>query len=406
MLEQSTNKHLTRAEIVKSGSIYTSSALVDLVHSLVSPFITEDSVIADLGAGYGAFLEKFKNCGKHCFGTECDNLSFQLLKEQYPALDIYHENSLCGVHREKYHLQSNDHLIIIGNPPYNDTTSIFKKGEKGNIVCDPDLRSRDFGVCFLKAYDKLGADYVCVLHPLAYLIKKQNFKALGAFKEHYKLLSATIFSSKEFESIQKTNAEFPVVCALYEKDGRGMEYEDVLQFSFSIYQSQATFILGEVATIDGIVNKYPKKKKQAPLGYEIDLLGEKVENTDSEPRLQFYTLRDMNALCRNKAFLEGPIANGVDITLGNLYQYAWLYFLKCNFKPKKNKFLFGNLSPLYTEALERAEFKNMVVSYAVQHCALIEKYFDLQKIKALYGPLTEQYNALFEQLEVISNLFN
>jgi len=37
------------------------------------------------------------------------------------------DNSLLNVHRKKYKLKDADHLIVIGNPPYNDTTSKNKK---------------------------------------------------------------------------------------------------------------------------------------------------------------------------------------------------------------------------------------------------------------------------------------
>ena len=104
--------------------------------------------------------------------------------------------------------------------------------------------------------------------------------------------------------------------------------------------------------------------------------------------------------------LNGPIPNGIDVTMENLYQYSWLYFLKNNFQPKKNKFLFGNLSPLYTNKLEDESFKNEVVSYAVNNCELIKNYYPLDNIKALYGPLTNQYNALYEELYTLSNMFD
>ena len=243
MIKRSANAHLSKKEIIKRGSIYTSSHLVELVYSLVSKYIDSETVIADLGSGYGAFIEKFKSFGRKIFGTEADILSYQLLINEYPDVEFFYENSLCNVSREKYTINHNDKLIIVGNPPYNDTTSIFKKGEKGLIVCDEDLTSRDFGISFFKAYNKLNADFVCVLHPLAYLIKKQNFNSLGAFKENYKLIDAVIFSSKEFESIKKSNSEFPVVAALYKKETSGMDFSYVQKFEFNISETP------EVATV-------------------------------------------------------------------------------------------------------------------------------------------------------------
>lgn len=42
--------------------------------------------------------------------------------------------------------------------------------------CDEDLFDRDLGVSFLKSYNKLKADVICILHLLSYLIKKTNFE--------------------------------------------------------------------------------------------------------------------------------------------------------------------------------------------------------------------------------------
>ncbi len=405
MVKQSMNTHLSREEIIKRGSVYTGPELVDLVFNQVNEYIDKDSIIGDFGAGYGAFIERFKNSGKKCFGTEIDDLSYALLINKYPDIDIYHENSLLQVNREKYGLNENDKLIIVGNPPYNDTTSIFKKGEKGELVCDSDIISRDFGISFLKAYNKLNAEYVCVLHPLAYLIKKRNFNSLGDFKNNYKLVSATIFSSKEFESIKKTNLDFPVVSALYKREKKGMNYEYIQNFKFNIYKGTGKFVLSNILTIDGYVRKYPTNHKAKPTNYEFNLFGEKQKNDNFNSCLQFYTLRDMNALLRNAGFVEGIIPNGIDVSLENLYQYSWLFFLKSNFNPKEFKFLYGNLSPLYTSKIKSESFRSCVVWYAFNNCELIRKYYDEEKIKALYGPMTEQYNVLFEELNKIYNLF-
>src|SRR3989344_5858437 len=73
-------------------------------------------------------------------------------------------------------LQKNiKNIIAIGNPPYNDTTSIIRNSIKDTSIqdkIDADIKTRDLGMSFLLSYDKLKADYVCVLHPLSYLIKK------------------------------------------------------------------------------------------------------------------------------------------------------------------------------------------------------------------------------------------
>lgn len=364
MIDSSNIKHLSKEDIIKNGSIFTPQYLVSLVSTLLDGYINENSVIADFGSGYGAFLQQFMNKGKRCFATDYDEISCALLDQEYPSIDIYHENSLLNISREKYNLADEDELVIVGNPPYNDVTSQYKKGEKGSLVCDEDVFSRDFGVSFLKAYCKLNAKYICVLHPLAYLIKKNNFSSLEAFKDNYRLIDAVIFSSQCFESIKKTNAEFPVVAALYEKNALGMNYNFVESFEFKIFNSKKKFTLWNINTIDKKVNKYPKKEEHNGL--------------------QFYTMRDINALMRNATFVEGNIPNGVEVPLNALYQYGWILFFKNNFNPKENKFLYGNLSPLYPNEIDD-EFKNACAYYALHNNSLVEKYYTRDMLEKEYG---------------------
>ncbi len=364
MIDSSLIKHLSKEDIVKNGSIFTPQYLVSIVSDLLTKYITENSVIGDFGSGYGAFLQQFYDKGKRCFATECDEVSYKLLVQEYPNLTIYNENSLFSINRGKYGLTAADELIVVGNPPYNDVTSLYKKGSKGELICDEDVSARDFGISFLKAYCKLNAKYICVLHPLAYLIKKSNFNSLGIFKDNYKLLDSVIFSSQCFESIKKSNAEFPVIAALYERNKSGMKYNYIENFKFNIFQSENKFQLNSISTIDKKVNKYPKK--------------------DCHNGLQFYTMRDINALMRNTSFVEGEISNGVEVSIDNLYQYGWILFFKNNFKPKSNKYLYGNLSPLYPQNINE-EFKNKAAYYAFNNNSLVKKYYSKEMMNDKYG---------------------
>ena len=384
-MNRSINRHLSRAAIIKNGSIYTSPEIVELVSSYVEPYINKNSVIGDFGAGYGAFLESFMNKGKRCFATELDSNSYSILVNDFPDVEVYKENSLTTADRSKYRIEDKDELIVVGNPPYNDVTSQYKKGQKGNFKIDEDLQARDLGVAFIKLYNKLEAKIVCILHPLAYLIKKNNFASLKAFKDNYKLHNATIFSSKEFVGIKKNSAEFPVVAALYLKDERGMTFEYIQNFEFDIYQSNKVFKLNEISTIDGEVQKYPKK--------------------GSCEGLQFYTLRDMNALLRNATFVENRSTNAIGVNDKNLYQYAWLMFLKDNFKPKSNKFLYGNLSPLYPKKVTDEEFQREVVSYAFNNNELVSRYYDRNKVESLYGTISTDYTQISLEMDRLNSYF-
>lgn len=200
-MTQTNTTKLSDAEIIKSGSFYTNESLVNIVFNKVSKYIDANTIIADFGCGNGAFVDMFIKRGKRFFATENNKNNIPDLKNKWPEIDLFCENSLIDINRKKYNISQNDKLLIVGNPPYNDVTSIFRKGKKGNITCDSDVASRDYGISFLKAYAKLEANVVCILHPLSYLIKKQNFFSLGYFKDNYKLVSATIFSSKEFSTM-------------------------------------------------------------------------------------------------------------------------------------------------------------------------------------------------------------
>lgn len=376
MTELSKVNHLSKEDIIKNGSFFTPADIVNISYNQLKDLIDEDTIILDLCSGYGAFLDCFKDY--NCIATEMDKTSCQILKQNFPNIPVYKENSLLKVGRKKYKLKVKDKLVIVGNPPYNDITSQYKKNNKGTIEADEDLKARDLGISFLKCYNKLKPDYISVLHPLSYLIKKTNFKELKEFSENYKLVDGVIFSSKEFESIKKTTAEFPVVCALY-KRGDSMDFDYIKHFKFKIYKTDKEFVLNNFKTIDKIIPKYPTK--------------------NSSSSLQFYTLRDMNSLRRNKGFVSGPINNGIDITIENLYQYAWLQFLKDNFSDFG--YLLGNLSPLYSEKIEQPEYRNVLVSYAYNMNNLVQKNLSQEEIENHYGKLTDNYSILFELLDEI-----
>ena len=86
---------------------------------------------------------------------------------------------------------------------------------------------------FLLSYDKLQTDFVCVLHPLSYLIKKANFALLSKFAENYKLIDGIIISSHEFSDTSRGMA-FPILIALYKRDRDGMNYDYIQNYQFKI----------------------------------------------------------------------------------------------------------------------------------------------------------------------------
>lgn len=362
----SKNVHLTKEQTIKQGSFFTPEHLVQTVFDLAKDKIKSDDVIVDFGAGYGSFEKEFLNLSNSIVATDIDQGALNELNRNFSSVQTICENSLLNVNRQKY-CDSTRNIVAIGNPPYNDVTSAYQKGKKGNVSCDDSVRARDLGISFLKMYDKIEARVVCVLHPLAYLIKKANFNSLGEFKKNYCLKNAFVFSSALFENIRKGSAEFPVVAACYERDPNGMDFDFIQKFNFKILDSNEKFCLSDFQTIDGKIQKYPDKESGVYEG------------------LQFYTLRDINALKRNATFLDGKCSNGIKVTVENLYQYAWLEWFKENFNPQKNAWLYGNLSPFYDSSIEGKEKRRDLVRFVWNKKPIIQKYFSRASLEQYYG---------------------
>ena len=202
--------HLDRIQTINQGSFYTPNSLVCLVYQMLlnAKIDVKDYVLLDSSCGYGSFLEIPQSFLNRQFtqiiGADIDKQALQkaqkIFKDYAIAPLFLHTNSLQNVSREKFNILESSKLIIVGNPPYNDKTSIVQnhlKGIDSNPV-DSQLKARDIGISFLRSFDILKADYICVLHPLSYLIKESNFKSLKNFIKHYHLLDSTIISSQIF----------------------------------------------------------------------------------------------------------------------------------------------------------------------------------------------------------------
>lgn len=341
-------EHLPKNERIQLGSYYTPEKLVRQVHEFIMPYLESRKltcIIFDSAGGCGAFIFKFKNYDYRI--ADCDLKACKFLKQYFKQNKIFHTNSLKGVDRNKYLIPSSAFLIMVGNPPYNDTTSEFRNGEKGQNICDEDLYDRDIGISFLKSYHKLNADVVCVLHPLSYLIKETNFKRLRDFKDNYILIKGEIFSSALFHGTGI--GKFPILVSLYEKCPDGMTFDYIRNFRFNILGSSQTFVLSDFKTTDGYINKYPPRKKdvqKSPIG------------------LYYYSFRDINSLKKNASFMIREHPNGIVVTLDNFYKYSYLYAFKNLFNPE-DAWLYGNLSPLVNiEDVEQN--KKLYVLYAIK----------------------------------------
>ncbi len=308
--------HLSKKDIVNYGSFYTPNKLIKYINKLISDNIDttvlNDYILLDTSCGTGNLLKNMYKF-KKIIGIDIDEKAIKLAKEDFNNQDavFYNLNALEYIHRDKYHISNNDKLFIIGNPPYNDRTSIIQNYLKNyNIyTINKKIEHRDLGISFLLSYNELKADYVCVLHPLSYLIKKTNFNGLGLFKDNYILIDSIIISSKEF--CPASLSYFPIIIALYKKDKQGMNYEYIRNYNFKTDDNR-NFSMNRYDFINKYIDKYPNKNKI------------NISNTVAK----FYTMRDINALKRSRTFIKEDCANAVYITKNKYSLYCYVDVFK------------------------------------------------------------------------------
>ena len=286
--------HLAYDSRVNLGSYYTPTEIVNVAWETIAPYVYSQTTVIDTACGYGDFL---RNCGQATtIGSDVDETAVDVARENNEKVQFFQTNALHDVSRAKFGIPEQSHLIVVGNPPYNDRTSLIRHSIKSvNFDIDEDIASRDLGISFLRSYNKLEADLICVLHPLSYLIKPTNFRLLKEFTANYKLIDGLLISSGEFPESAK-HTPFPIVLALYERDTQGMTSSFIRSFRFRV-TGKTDFCLGDFDYINGYLDKYPKKKRQP-----------KYDDT-----LFFWTMRDINALKRNRTFVESYSTNTIVI---------------------------------------------------------------------------------------------
>ncbi|WP_395148149.1 hypothetical protein [uncultured Helicobacter sp.] len=308
-------KHLNKIDTINLGSYYTPKFIVEIAYQILESKIENlnNFLFFDSSCGYGDFfVKKYKY-----LGADIDEVA---LKKVDQSITTINTNSLLNVSRAKFNIDENQNLIIIGNPPYNDKTSIVNNSIKKEVFkMDSKLVHRDLGISFLRSFAVLKAKYVCVLHPLSYLIKQANFNALFDFKSNYRLLDCLVISSAFF-----TNSKtfFPIAIALYEKNNKGMDFNFIKNYEFKTYEGQ-TFVLNKFDFIGNYITKYPNPK-------------------DSRKEVAyFHTMRDINALKRNATFMPNYNSNTIRVFSENLKYYYYVHHFK-KFA-KDLPYYFGNL---------------------------------------------------------------
>jgi hypothetical protein len=306
-------RHLNRRDAVNLGSYYTPKAIVDILFGILQKNIPDlgGGTILDSSCGYGSFL--YRNGFAHrLIGADIDIEALGAAEKRNGA-ELICRNSLQNVSRQLFAVMEDELLICVGNPPYNDTTSIIRNSIKDpslNDRIDSDIKTRDLGISFLLSYNKLKADYICVLHPFSYLIKKTNFSLLNVFAANYRLKEALIISSHEFSDTSRGMA-FPILIGLYER-GKSMDYDFIQNYTFPV-KGGGSFRLSDFDYISNYVQKYPNKREF---------------NKSDKPVAKFWTLRDINALKRNRTFIETDTYNTVYISMDKLPYYCYIDVFK------------------------------------------------------------------------------
>ncbi len=351
--------HLAYESRVNLGSYYTPTEIVDVAWEIIAPHIRSQTVVIDTACGYGDFL---RNCGQATtIGSDIDETAIDVARENNDKVRFFQTNALCDVSRTKFGIPEQSHLIVVGNPPYNDRTSLIRHGiKKVNFDIDADIASRDLGISFLRSYNKLEAGLICVLHPLSYLIKPTNFRLLKEFTANYRLIDGLLISSSEFPESAK-HTPFPIVLALYRRDVQGMEYSFIRSFRFRV-AGKTDFCLDDFDYIAGYIDKYPKKKHRPR--YDDSLF--------------FWAMRDINALKRNRTFVESYSANTIVLDKQKLDYYAYVDVFKRNLH--RLPFYFGNCDVLIDDNLF-GQYKPFFVSDAVRHHAFLKKHFQIKPIE-------------------------
>ena len=353
-------EHLEYKDRVNLGSYYTPPKIVEMAWELIKSYIDSETTIIDSACGYGDFL---KNYGQSLtIGCDVDEDAIDIAIKNTDKVKYYRTNSLSNVSREKFGIpQQTKRLIVVGNPPYNDKTSLIrKKIKRVDFDVDRDIASRDLGISFLRSYNKLEADFVCILHPLSYLIKQTNFKQLKEFTANYKLVDGILISSGEFPESAK-HTPFPIIIGFYQRDNKGMEYDYIRSFPFRIVDG-TRFCLSDFDYITSYIRKYPSKKHQ-PL---------------SDDSLFFWTMRDINALKRNRTFVKNYSNNTIVLDKRKLDYYAYVDVFKRNLY--RLPFYFGNCDVPIDDKLFK-QSKHSFISDTIRNHPFLEKHFQIEPIE-------------------------
>ena len=377
-------KHLSYNQKTNLGSFYTPPHLVNLVYETLAKNVKGNfaDVVLEPACGYGAFFaEKFPQKNVRFIGTDIDPMALTIASKNFSNIEFKKINMLSQISRLKYGIEEKEKLIIVGNPPYNDVTSHVKNKIKAEpCEIDKDVRTRDLGLSFMLAFAKLKPNYIAVLHPLSYLIKRTNFEALSPLMQNYTLLEAIVFNSQEFSETSKSSG-FPIAAVVYEKNAQGTSYEQIVQRKFKTLEKQE-FSISDFDYICKYISKYPSRYSKAS-------------------DLKFFTMRDINALKRSRTFIKEDTANTIYIEPQKLPYYCYVDIFKDI--AFKLPYYFGNLDiPFNKRDFEKMKDDFFALSLA-KHPDIFANKFSIpepNRINSAKTRVQNYFNELFKKVNV------
>ena len=373
-------KHLSHKQKTNLGSFYTPPHLVRLVYETLAKNANGNfaNVVLEPACGYGAFFTENFPCKKvRLIGTDIDPMALTIASKKFSEVEFKKINMLSQISRSKFGIDEGEKLAIVGNPPYNDVTSHVKNKIKAEpCAIDKKIKTRDLGLSFMLAFANLKPDYIAILHPLSYLIKKTNFETLKHLMQSYTLLDAVVFNSQEFTETSKSNG-FPIAAAVYKRSEHGTSYEQIVKRKFKTLEKQE-FSISDFDYVCKYISKYPSRSSNA---------GD----------FKFFTMRDINALKRSRTFIKEDTANTIYISQEKLPYYCYVDIFKDI--ASKLPYYFGNMDvPFDKSNFEKLKDDFFALSVA-KHPDIFAERFSVPKPERLsFAKMKVQnyFNELFK----------
>jgi len=371
-------KHLSYEQKTNLGSFYTPPHLVRLVFDTLAKNVSENfaDVVLEPACGYGAFFaEKFPQKNVRFIGTDIDPVALTIASENFSNVEFKKINMLSQISRLKFGINENEKLTIIGNPPYNDVTSHVKNNIKSEpCEIDRKIKTRDLGLSFMLAFAKLKPDYIAVLHPLSYLIKKTNFETLKPLMQNYELLDTVVFNSQEFSETSKASG-FPIVAAVYKKNTQGTSYEQIIKRKFKTLEKQE-FSISDYDYVCKYISKYPSRYS---------------DTSD----FKFFTMRDINALKRSRTFIKEDSENAIYIPQEKLPYYCYVDIFKDI--AHNLPYYFGNLDiPFDKQSFETLKDDFFALSIAKHPDIFCDKFTVPKNLQQAKNNVNSYFQDLFK----------